>query len=315
MTSNFSATGVAASCQRARGARGRACRRGARADVRALPHQGRRPGRGRRGDARRRTTGEVRPRRGRARCSRSCIPAPDATRDRAPRGRRGSADRVRRRRLRGGRQAGRRRRAPQRRAGPARPCSVTSPAPGFTIATSRRARAAGHRAAARRRHLGADGRREVGVRLLAAQARLQAAHRRQDLPRAGAGPSRPARRHDRRPDRPAPQARLQVHGRSGRPAQRDALRHARGAPLRVAARDQARDRTHPPDPGAHERASPPLRRGPHLWRRPGAGQAGRAAAAVAARGPARLRAPRARDLRGVRVGIPRRPRARVGGHP
>ena len=59
---------------------------------------------------------------------------------------------------------------------------------------------------------GPDGRRQERARLLRAQARLQGAHGRQDLPRARAGPARPARRHHRRPDRPAPRARLQVRG-------------------------------------------------------------------------------------------------------
>ena len=48
--------------------------------------------------------------------------------------------------------------------------------------------------------------------LLRAQERVPPPHGRQDLPRAGAGPPRPAAGHHRRPDRPAPQARLQVRG-------------------------------------------------------------------------------------------------------
>ena len=55
--------------------------------------------------------------------------------------------------------------------------------------------------------------------------------------------------------------------------------------------DRAGDRPHPPDPGAHVGPAPPLRRGPDLRRRPDAGRAARSDAAVAARGPARLRAP------------------------
>ena len=56
----------------------------------------------------------------------------------------------------------------------------------------RRPRAAGHRAAPRRRHLGRDGDRQVRARLLGAQERLPPPRGRQDLPRAGAGPPRPA---------------------------------------------------------------------------------------------------------------------------
>ena len=43
---------------------------------------------------------------------------------------------------------------------------------------------------------------------------------------------------------------------------------ARGAPLRQPARGAPRDRPHPPDPGAHGGAEAPVRRRPHLRRRP-----------------------------------------------
>ena len=105
----------------------------------------------------------------------------------------------------------------------------------------------------------------------------------------------PLRGTDRRPDRPAPQARLQVRGDGRRQAQRHPLRDPRGAPVRQPARGAPRDRPDPPDPGAHGGAEAPLRRGPRptapTRRSP---QRRRARPAVAARGPARLRAPRAR---------------------
>ena len=92
------------------------------------------------------------------------------------------------------------------------------------------------------------------------------------------------------------------------------LRDARGAPLRDPARGAPRDRSHAPDPRAHGGPQAPLRRRPHLRRRPDAGQAGRARPAVAARRTPRLRAPRVRRVGRVRVGLPRRPPARPG-HP
>ena len=59
-------------------------------------------------------------------------------------------------------------------------------------------RAAGHRPAPRRRHQRRDGDLQVRARLLRAQERLPPPHGRQDLPRARAGPPRPAGRHRRR---------------------------------------------------------------------------------------------------------------------
>ena len=65
---------------------------------------------------------------------------------------------------------------------------------GYRISTSGAPERRGDRAAARRRHLGRDGDREERARLLAAEERLPAPRGRQDLPRAGAGPPRPAAR-------------------------------------------------------------------------------------------------------------------------
>ena len=79
---------------------------------------------------------------------------------------------------------------------------------------------------------------------------------------------------------------------AGGQALRHALRPDRGLPRRLAARHQAGDRPHPPDPRAHVRAPAPVRRRPDLRRRPDDRQAARPDPAVAARGAARLRAPR-----------------------
>ena len=138
----------------------------------------------------------------------------------------------------------------------------------------RRGRAAGHRAPARRRHHRGHGRREVRARLQRAQAGVQGTHRRQALPRRRPGPPGPVARHGRRADRPPPEARLQVRRRRRRPAERHPLRHDRGVPGGVAARRPAGDRAHPPDPGAHGRVAPPVRRRHRLRRRPGAGRSG-----------------------------------------
>ncbi len=56
------------------------------------------------------------------------------------------------------------------------------------------------------------------------------------------------------------------------------------------ARHQAGDRPHPPDPGAHVRAAPPVRRRPDVRRGPDDGRPAGRHPAVAARGLARLRA-------------------------
>ena len=68
----------------------------------------------------------------------------------------------------------------------------------------RRRRAAGRRAPARRRHHRAHGGGQERAGVQRAQAGLQGARGRQALPRGGAGPPRPAARHHRRADRPAP---------------------------------------------------------------------------------------------------------------
>ena len=81
------------------------------------------------------------------------------------------------------------------------------------ISTSGAAERQGDRAPPRRRHERADGGRQVRTRVHAAQARVQGARGREDLPRAGPGPPRPEPRHRRRPDRPPPDARLEVGDR------------------------------------------------------------------------------------------------------
>ena len=140
----------------------------------------------------------------------------------------------------------------------------------------RRRRAAGHRAPARRRHQRADGGREVRARLHRAQAGVQGAHGREELPRARPGAPRPAARHRRRPDRPAPEHDYKwavvADGKPSVTHYETLEAHPRGQP----ARDPARDRPHPPDPGAHGGAAPPVRRRPHLRRRPHARRPARA---------------------------------------
>ena len=61
------------------------------------------------------------------------------------------------------------------------------------------------------------------------------------------------------------------------------LRHARGVPRGEPGRGPPGDRPYPPDPGAHVRPAPPVRRRPHLRRRPDAGGPARPDPAVAAR--------------------------------
>ena len=203
----------------------------------------------------------------------------------------GPAHRVRRRRLRRGRQTCRRRSPPQRgldRTDRAR----TSGRSRDQDRDVRRTRAARRRATPRRRHEWPDGGREVRACLLrSSSAPSRAGPSTRPITRSCKVTSTRLRGTDRRADRATHQARLQVHGRPRRPAQRHALRHARGASVRVAARDQARDRAYSPDPSAHECAAPSLRRRPDLWRGPDLGAPGRPRTAVAACGPARLRAP------------------------
>src|SRR3954467_14704147 len=71
-------------------------------------------------------------------------------------------------------------------------------------------RAAGHRAPARRRHLGCDGRGALRARLHPAQASLQTAHRREALSRACAGTPGSVQRHHRRAHRKTPRTRLEI---------------------------------------------------------------------------------------------------------
>ena len=126
-----------------------------------------------------------------------------------PRGRGRAGARHERRLLRRGhrrgRQAGRRRGAPERRLD--RPERARRPqGRRLPHLDQRGQRAPGHRLAARRGHLGPDGGLRERARLLGAQAGLQGAPGRQDVPHAGAGPARPARRHHRRADRAATRA-------------------------------------------------------------------------------------------------------------
>ena len=176
----------------------------------------------------------------------------------------------------------------------------------------RRGRAAGRGAPARRRHHRADGGGQERAGVQRAQAGVQGARGRQALPRGGAGPPRPAARHHRRADRPAPDPRLQVGGRLRRQAERHPLRHAGGVPGGEPGGRPAGDRPDPPDPGAFRRAAPPLRRRPHVRRGPDAGRPAGPDPAVAAR--ARRWAslhPATRRGRRVRQRVPGRPRARA----
>ena len=181
----------------------RAGRRRDGPDVRPLAHPRRRPDRPRPGAGRRRGRGQERP------GARRRHPRRDASRPRPtrspsyPRSSRASRSSTTTRH-RGDRQAGRRRRAPL--AGLDRPDRGRAPGRRrLQDRDQRRLGAAGDRAAARRRHVGRDGDLQVRARLLGAQERLPPPRRRQGLPRAGAGPPRPARGHHRRPDRPAPE--------------------------------------------------------------------------------------------------------------
>ena len=207
----------------------------------------------------------------------SCPPPPRAGRRSSPSRCPGMRDRPRRRRHRRRRQAGRRRRAPERPAGPARPSSAGSPPPATAsrprAPPSARASCTGSTSAPRGLMVVAKTR----ARLHRAQARVQGAHGRQDLPRARAGPPRPAARHHRRA-RSAGTPATTTSSPSiadGKPT-RHPLRGPRGVPRGLAARDPPGDRPHPPDPRALRRAAPPLRRRPHLRRRPDARRAARA---------------------------------------
>ena len=156
---------------------------------------------------------------------------------------------------------------------------------------------------------GRDGDLQVRARLLGAEERLPPAHRRQDLPRAGPGPPGPAGGH-----------------RSTRPIGR----HPRADYKFAVMADGRHSVTHYETLEAHRFASlleVHLETGrTHQIRvhmaalkhpcvgdltygaDPVAGAPARAGATVAARRPARLRAPRHRRVRRVRVVLPRRPR-------
>ena len=187
---------------------------------------------------------------------------------------RGDPDHPRRRLDRGARQAGRDRRAPVARAGPARPSSVTSRRPGFRIATSG---ASERQGIVQRLDVGTSGVMVI-CKCEHAYSVLKNAFRQRTVDKVYhalvQGHPDPLERHHRRADRPAPEGGLQVRGDGRRPAQRDPLRDARGAPVRVAARGAPRDRAHPPDPGAHERAQASVRGRPDLRRRPDARRSG-----------------------------------------
>ena len=115
-----------------------------------------------------------------------------------------------------------------RSAGPGRRCSADwqPRVPHHHVGS---ARAQGHRAPPRRRHVGRHGGGDLRARLHRAQAGVQGAHRREALPRAGAGPSRPVQRNHRCADRPPPRPRLEVRGHRAGAAQHHPLRHRGGA--------------------------------------------------------------------------------------
>ena len=148
---------------------------------------------------------EVRPAAAR-RAARRHLPARARPARGARRGGRGHRDHPRRRRHRGRRQARRRRRTPLDGLDRARPSSATCAAP------ATRSRPAAPRSGAGSCSGSTSAR--PGVMVIAkseaaysrAEERLPAARGRQDLPRARAGPSRPARGHHRRADRSAPRS-------------------------------------------------------------------------------------------------------------
>ena len=104
-------------------------------------------------------------------------------------------------------------------------------AAGYRICTSGIARTAGHRAAPGCRHVRRDGGGAVRARLHRAQAGVQAAHRRQAVPRPGAGSSRtrPAAPSTRRSGGTAATT-GSSRSPTRRAAQRHPLRHRRGVP-------------------------------------------------------------------------------------
>lgn len=145
-----------------------------------------------------------------------------------------------------------------------------------------------------------------------AQAGVPRPHGRQGVPRARPGLPRPARRHHRRPDRPASGARLEDGDRRRRPAQRHPLRHPRvfrGATLLEVHLETGRThqiRVHCQAIG-HPCAGDPLYGGdPVLAHRLGL------EAAVAARRGTRLRASRQRGAGSLPLALPGRPGGRRG---
>ena len=146
------------------------------------------------------------------------------------RGGRGPDRAVRRRRHRRGRQAGRRRRAPEprldrpdrgRRAGRARATASPPSAP-----PSGRASCTGSTSAPPGVMVVAKTERAYTVLKRAFKERTVDKRYHAVVP----GPPRPVQRHHRRADRPAPPPRLPVRGRRRRAAERHPLRHARGVP-------------------------------------------------------------------------------------
>ena len=177
---------------RAEWAGGRACRRRDRADVRAVAHQGRRAGRCRRGDARRRTHRRSPTASHEGALLEVVIPPPTPAPGSCAGDRRGSA-RSCTTTMPSSWSTSRSASPPTPAwAGPGRPSSVTWPAAGFRIATSGVPERQG---IVQRLDVGTSGLMVV-AKSEHAYSRLKRAfkqpHRRQDLPRAGAGPPRPA---------------------------------------------------------------------------------------------------------------------------
>ena len=246
---------------RPRGPGRRAARRGPRQDVRLLPDRRGRADRRRRRARRRQAADEVRPGDGRGRAGRDAAAAAGSP---AP-----------------------------RPSGPSRSpawgsCTRTTtswwstsprgvaahPTPGWTgptviggllgsghrVATSGAAERQGivHRLDANTTGVMVVAKSELGLQR--AQAGVPRPDGVEDLPRAHPGAPRPAARHDRRTDRQAPVRRRPLRRRRGWPALRHALRHDRGVPRRVPAQRRPGNGPHPPDPGAHGRAAPPVLR-------------------------------------------------------
>ena len=223
---------------------------------------------------------------------------------RAARGRRRAHVLLRGRRHRGGRQAGRGRRAPEPRAGRARPCSAGSPRSAYRVSTSG---AAERQGIVHRLDVGTTGvmvvaKSEHAYSVLKRAFKERTVDKRyhavvQGHPDPSSGTiDAPIDRHPKHDYKFAVVA-------GGRPSvtHYDTIEAFRGG---VAARHPAGDRAHPPDPRAHVGAAPPLRGRPRLRRRPGAREAAAAGAAVAARPRAGLRAPGRRPVGRVHQPVP-----------